>query len=210
VEHISHEVFFSYLVISPSSPRSSIPRRSGVEHPESMGCYPLGYSPTAGRTSIPTRLTQQHRREAKGGLPAPTVSIPKPDRLCRGCGTSIRDGRTDCAKCAVEGATKRLIQAAQIGRIAAHTPEALAKEGKAQRQQAKARSTWRQSNQPTWLTSDFYSEKIQPRLAEVSTSAVASRIGVSRWYAGRIRRGYRPHPRHWKALAQLVGVSAIT
>jgi hypothetical protein len=24
---------------------------------------------------------------------------------------------------------------------------------------------------------------------------------------GRIRQGYRPHPRHWKALAELVNVS---
>ena len=51
-------------------------------------------------------------------------------------------------------------------------------------------------------------KQVQPRLAAISTSAIASRIGVSRWYAGRIRRGYRPHPRHWQALAQLVGVSA--
>jgi len=29
----------------------------------------------------------------------------------------------------------------------------------------------------------------------------------SRWYAGRIREGYRPHPRHWPALAELVGVA---
>lgn len=27
--------------------------------------------------------------------------------------------------------------------------------------------------------------------------------------AGRIREGYRPHPRHWEALAELVGVSAV-
>jgi hypothetical protein len=40
----------------------------------------------------------------------------------------------------------------------------------------------------------------------MSSSAIASRIGVSRWYAGRIREGYRPHPRHWLALAELIGV----
>src|SRR5580704_7987039 len=40
--------------------------------------------------AIPTRLTQQHRREAKGYSVAPTVAIPKPDRICRGCGKSIR------------------------------------------------------------------------------------------------------------------------
>jgi len=33
--------------------------------------------------------------------------------------------------------------------------------------------------------------RFQPLLFE-------SRIGVSRWYAGRIREGYRPHPRRWR------------
>jgi CRISPR-associated endonuclease Cas1 len=160
----------------------------------------------AGSTPIPTRLTQRHRREAKGGLPAPTVSTPKPDRICRGCGKTIRAGRSDCGKCALEGATKRLIKAARIGRIAGHTPEALAKEGKSQRQHANARSLWEASSQPSWLTPEFYSEKIQPQLATVSTSAIATRIGVSRWYAGKLRRGYLPHPRHWQVLGELVGL----
>jgi CRISPR-associated endonuclease Cas1 len=155
----------------------------------------------------PTQLTQQHRREAKGGLPAPPAAIPKPERVCRGCGKSIRVGRRDCGQCAVEGATKRLVEAARIGRIAGHTPEALAKEGKSQRQHAKARSLWTGSSQLSWLTPEFYSEKIHPLLADVSTSVIASQIGVSRWYAGRIRQGYRPHPRHWQALAELVGSS---
>ena len=161
----------------------------------------------AGSNPIPTRLTQRHRREAKGGLAEATVAMPKPDRVCRGCGKSIRAGRSDCGTCALEGATKRLVEAARIGRMAAHTPEALAKEAKSQRQHAKARSSWGASSQPTWLTCDFYSEKIQPLLADLPTSVVASRIGVSRWYAGRIRHGYRPHPRHWQALAELAGVS---
>ena len=46
--------------------------------------------------------------------------------------------------------------------------------------------------------------KVQPLLATVSTSEIAATVGVSRWYAGRIREGYRPHPRHGAALAQLV------
>jgi hypothetical protein len=58
------------------------------------------------------------------------------------------------------------------------------------------------------LAAEVYSEKIQPLLAGITNSSLASRIGVSRWYAGRIRRGYRPHPRHWQALAGLVAVSA--
>jgi CRISPR-associated endonuclease Cas1 len=159
------------------------------------------------RSSIPTRLTQQHRREAKGGLPAATITMPKPDRVCRGCGKRIRAEHTDCGKCAIDGATKRLVDAARIGRISAHTPEALAKEGNTQRQHAKARSSWATSSRLPWLTSEMYSEKIQPRLAQVSTSAIAKQIGVSRWYAGKIRQGYRPHPRHWHMLSVLAGVS---
>ena len=44
-------------------------------------------------------------------------------------------------------------------------------------------------------------------LAPMTNKAVASAIGVSKAFAGRIRRGYRPHPRHWLALAKLVGIS---
>jgi hypothetical protein len=41
-----------------------------------------------------------------------------------------------------------------------------------------------------------------------ASSMIRSRIGVSRLYASRIRQGYRPHPRHWQALAGLTGVLA--
>jgi hypothetical protein len=59
---------------------------------------------------------------------------------------------------------------------------------------------------PAWLTPELFSQKIQPLLARVSTSVIRSRIDVSRWYASRIRQGSRPHPRHWGALAELVGL----
>jgi CRISPR-associated endonuclease Cas1 len=155
----------------------------------------------------PTQLTQQHRREAKGGVPVPAAEPSKPERVCRGCGKSIRAGRNDCGKCAVGGATQRLVEAGRIGRIAGHTQEALAKEGRSQRRHAKARSLWKASGQASWLTPEFYSDKIQPPLSRISTSTIASRIGVSRWYAGRLRQGYRPHPRHWQKLANLTAVT---
>ncbi len=46
--------------------------------------------------------------------------------------------------------------------------------------------------QPAWLTS--------------TASVIRSRLGVSWRYASKIRQGYRPHPRHWQTLAELVGV----
>jgi len=64
------------------------------------------------------------------------------------------------------------------------------------------------AKQPSWLTEQVFSEKVQPALARTSATAIAKRIGISRWYAGRIREGYRPHPQHWHALALLVGITA--
>ncbi len=160
------------------------------------------------RISVPpTRLTQQRRTEAKGKVWTNAVEPPKADHVCRGCGKKIRNGRTNCVKCAVSGATERLVDAARSGRVAGHTPEALAKESNTQRRHAKARRSWTPSSQPAWLTAHVYLEKIQPRIAHSSSSLIAKRIGVSRWYAGRIRQGFQPHPRHWQALAQLVGIS---
>src|SRR5438270_9294879 len=53
------------------------------------------------RDIMPTRLTQQHRREAKGSRPFSAVEVQKPDRLCRGCGKEIRVGRSHCGRCAI-------------------------------------------------------------------------------------------------------------
>jgi len=93
-----------------------------------------------------------------------------------------------------------------MGRVAGHTPEALAKESSSQRKHAQARSSWTKWSQPAWLTEQLYSEKIHPAIADKSSSAIAKRLGVSRCYAGHIRKGSRPHPRHWLMLAKLAGI----
>ncbi|HEU0050028.1 MAG TPA: hypothetical protein VFQ43_20735, partial [Nitrososphaera sp.] len=58
------------------------------------------------------------------------------------------------------------------------------------------------------LTGELFSQKIQPLLANIATASIRSRIGVSRWYASRIRQGHRPHPRHWRKLAKLTSFSS--
>jgi CRISPR-associated endonuclease Cas1 len=157
---------------------------------------------------IATRLTQNNKREAKGALPLPsTISAPRRDNLCRGCGKTIQDGRTNCVRCAVDDATKNMLDAAKIGRQTANSAEAQLKRANTQRKNALAQHAWKSSDQPSWLTEKFYSDKVQPLLAAMSASAIARQISVSRWYSGRIREGYRPHPRHWKALAELIGVT---
>src|ERR1035437_6860868 len=161
---------------------------------------------TLARQRIATRLTQRNKREVKGS-DVPGVERPAPEHVCSGCGKTIRPERSNCANCAIDSATERLVNSARIGRVAARSPEARAKHVASRRRHAEACSAWDVSMQPAWLTSEVFSQQIQPLLAGISTSAIRSRIGVSRWYAGRIREGYRPHPRHWQALAQLVRVS---
>ena len=158
----------------------------------------------------PTRLTQRSKREAKGAPPLPSpIRVPRRDNLCRGCGRTIEHRRTNCAHCAVDDATKNMLDAARLGRQTANSPNAQLKRANTQRKNALAQHEWKPSDQPAWLTEKLYAEKVQPLLAPMSASAIARQISVSRWYAGRIREGYRPHPRHWLALAQLVGVSGV-
>jgi hypothetical protein len=153
----------------------------------------------------PTRLTQRHKREAKGAPSFPPAERnPRPKALCHDCGKFIRSGRSHCAQCAIKSSTERLVEAARLGRVAARSSEARAKHSASRRRHAQACSAWDASMQPAWLTAEIYRDKIQPLLAGLSTSAIVSGIEVSRWYAGRIRHGYRPHPRHWLALARLV------
>jgi CRISPR-associated endonuclease Cas1 len=157
---------------------------------------------TLARQVIATRITQRNKREVKGS-DVPEVKQPKPEHICGGCGKPIRPERNHCADCAIDGATERLVNAARIGRVAARSPEARAKHVGSRRRHAQASSAWDASTQPAWLTNEVFSKQIQPLLAGVSTSAIRSCIAVSRWYAGRIRKGYLPHPRHWEALARL-------
>jgi hypothetical protein len=155
----------------------------------------------------PTRLTQSRRRDAQGGAPLQSeFAAPKRKNICRTCGETLTRGRDHCAECAVSEASERLVDVARRGRLVAHTPKARAKEGQKQSQHAEARNSWTSGSNPTWLTDEIYSAKIQPLLAKLSNSVIASRIGVSRWYAGLIRQGYRPHPRHWRALSELAGI----
>ena len=53
-----------------------------------------------------------------------------------------------------------------------------------------------------------FMQKVQPLLANVTTSAISTALGVSWVYASHIRPGAkRPHPRHSVKLAELVGYS---
>ena len=110
------------------------------------------------------------------------------------------------ASCGVVFSRAGLIEAAKLGRVAGHSPEARARQAEKQRRHATALKAWNPSDKPDWLTEDR--ERIQPRIAGITVPAIASTLGVSQPYAAEIRAGrYMPHPRHWLSLARVVGIS---
>ena len=154
--------------------------------------------------TLPTRLTQRRRSEGRGNEFVPgALSAPYPQRICPACGATTQGGRL-CPTCGREVSREKLIELAKIGRVAALRPESQAKHAETQRRHQAAKKEWLSSPKPHWPTEKTYLEKIQPALATVAISRLASTLGVSESYAADIRAGrHRPHPRHWQVLAEL-------
>jgi CRISPR-associated endonuclease Cas1 len=159
-------------------------------------------------TPFATRLTQNNKREAKcAPAQSPLTRVPRQQNICAGCGKPVANASTRCGTCATEVSRERLLDVARQGRVASKSPESRARVSATQRRQQTARWNWNPSSQPDWLTEEFYVKEVQPLLRNSSLSKIASSIAVSLMYASDIRRGRRrPHPRHWEALAKLVGV----
>jgi len=159
---------------------------------------------------LATPLTQRSRGEGRGKDFVLNVEAPPvPERICHGCGATTQRGR-NCPKCVREISKEKLIELAKLGRAAAQNPESRKRHSETQRRHEAAKRAWRSSPKPAWLTGQTYVERIQPRLALITISTLSSALGVSESYAADIRAGrHRPHPRHWKALAELTGLSVV-
>jgi hypothetical protein len=74
--------------------------------------------------------------------------------------------------------------------------------------EVEALRTGNPSELPKWLDEDFCRVEILPRLAEFTTKKIRMAIDVSHPNSTLIKRGDRiPHPRHWRMLADLAGIS---
>jgi hypothetical protein len=168
-------------------------------------------STTRTRRSIsPTRLTQNHRRDSKGETfrPEPTTPVRQPN-MCNVCGSEIGRRQKRCGVCALVPSTERLTAVAAKGLIASHTPEAQAKRSKKHHALHTARREWSASDQPAWLTEEFYVTKMKPKLVSQSSRGIARDLNVSLRYATEIRHGRVPHPRHWGRLANLLSLPSV-
>jgi hypothetical protein len=59
-----------------------------------------------------------------------------------GCGKTVQGDSKNCTECDVKIATKRLAEVARAGRVAGHSPEAIAKEAATHRKHAQAKAAW--------------------------------------------------------------------
>jgi len=171
--------------------RNSLRQRAGAANPnwrQALGPFAEWIAHTLWSTTLQpprakvpaTRLTQRRKREAKGILTGtPVIS------------TASRENP---------------LAAPKLVRLNAHDPIAHARRAGTQRRQAAALKAWKPSDKPDWPDEKFYREKIQPRLLDARVPSIQTALSVSEPYALRIRAGrYSPHPRHWLALARLLG-----
>jgi hypothetical protein len=112
------------------------------------------------------------------------------ENLCPGCGKKIRSESKTCVQCGVPTSTKNMLSAARIGRLTANGQEAQAERATKARKNSLAQHSWKMADQSAWLTPELFVGKIQPLLSSVSMSAIRSALGVSKWYASKIRQGY--------------------
>jgi len=158
--------------------------------------------------AVPTRLTQNRKRAAKGSMPqtADARRGMAHQNICADCGKPIRKYSKHCTDCSLRNSTLALVQGAKLGRTLSHTEQAQARRSESKRRHDQLHRRWDPQGQPAWLTEEVYKHQIQPRLSTLTLSALASALGVSIPYASDIRRGRRrPHQRHWLSLANLIG-----
>ena len=99
-----------------------------------------------------------------------------------------------------------MAQVALFGHLKPKSKKARARISKTISDHAVANTWWDPSSLPSWLTEEFYAQKIQPRLRGIKVKEIAQSMQLSKPYAALVRSGRRrPHPRHWEALAVLIG-----
>lgn len=140
----------------------------------------------------------------------PLTLRPSPATVCKDCCTPIRRSRDSCAPCGVVLSREGLIKAARLGGVIARSPQARAKQADKRRRHAAEVKAWNPADKPEWLTEEGYRERIQPLLKKITVPVLSSTLGLSQPYMAEIRAGRQvPHPRHWRYIAQLVGLLPV-
>jgi CRISPR-associated endonuclease Cas1 len=184
------------------------------------GSSTSGQGPGPSLRGLPSRAKPRQR-------PQPVAGPPVPLPICRGCGTRLpvegpgrRPRRVWCDSCLPQSLKERDLRlnrggrqvAEQIraatGTLPSHDDKAQARRRRANLRQQLARLAWEDEHENVPDTA-WYLANVAPKLSDVSLPAIAAATGVSTSAASKFRRGIRlPAPRHWEALAGLVGVES--
>ena len=200
-------------VLSGSKHKVAARKRAGVAA-TAKGDVPAGKGPNPGN------LAPRGRRKAR-----PPASPLLPLRTCRGCGGQlpIADDRERpridwCPECLPS--RRREVGAAltagslehacehksRTGSRPTHTRDAKARRQAANASQRAQQREWEVSHKGQAFDPDWFKANVLPYLATISLPAIANATGMSTTAAGKVRSGDRvPHPRHWGALAELIG-----
>jgi CRISPR-associated endonuclease Cas1 len=156
---------------------------------------------------LATSLTQRRRSEGRGNnFHLSSSPVPRQMKICEVCGAEgIKDRY--CRSCGVEASRENMRQVALFGHMKPKSKKVKAHISRTLSDHAVANTWWDPSRLPSWLTEQCYLQRIQPLLRNKRVHEIAGSMQVSKPYASFVRSGRRrPHPRHWLALAQLVGV----
>ena len=166
---------------------------------------------TRGRNGVPFEATGTRARRRpdsfldKSGVNRRLPAIPQ---VCPRCGRALRRGLGRCPTCAADDLEKTVPEVLKATRLTESSTEEPATRMSAQLRNAEAAREWNPENLPGWLTQDFYRTRILVEVKRIRTVYVARYLSWSESYAGAVRSGkVIPHPRHWQALATLVGIT---
>lgn len=165
-------------------------------------------SSAIGEQILPTRLTQRRKSEGRGNkFELRITPVPRAAKICEVCGADGVKNRY-CRSCAVEASRITMAQVALLGHAKPKSKKTKARMSKVLSDHAVANTWWDPKSLPSWLTEECYVQRIQPLLRGKKVREIAEAMRVSQPYAAFVRSGRRrSHPRHFVALAELVGIS---
>ncbi len=170
---------------------------------------------TARVSTVPTHLTgnnrirgqAEYRRRSRGR----SVTEPRLDRICRGCGAVLHDGRgAFCPTCLAQHIDETirfrlcrghgaLADLRRAGDDPVRRPNVRQKIGEANARRSREAQEW-QRNGGVVLSQTVWMETILPGVRTHSLNELSRATGLSGTHCSRIRAGERiPHPRHWAA-----------
>jgi hypothetical protein len=171
-------------------------------------------TPLTGRTRrrVATETSAPRRKATRGvaAITSPTPASKAPfGRTCRDCGTSLasKEG-VYCPRCWPARRAAGLQKAISASRAALNDEQGRAKRSRAL-SDGKARAAAEQIRHHGWQPDDW-ERRLAPHVGTLTLKQLTGATGLSVSHASLIKRGIqRPHPRHWRNIAELLGESSL-